>query len=102
MCIFSNLSVNFALNKPIGEYAKLLSISTSRFRHLFTEEFGVSPHKMLLDIRLQNAKHFLTETDLSISEIARQVGYDDALYFSQIFKKQTGKTPKEYRETMKQ
>lgn len=95
--VVDDMSVNFALNKPIGEYAKLLNISTSRFRHLFTEEFGVSPHKMLLDIRLQNAKHFLTETDLSISEIAKQVGYDDALYFSQIFKKQTGLSPKLYR-----
>lgn len=95
--VLDDMNMNYSSKKSIDEYAKLLNISTSRFRHLFAEVYGISPHKMLLNIRIQKAKHFLLETDLSISDIAKQVGYDDALYFSQIFKKHTGFSPKLYR-----
>ncbi len=95
--VVEDMNMNYSSKKSIDEYAKLLNISTSRFCHLFAEVYGISPHKMLLNIRIQNAKHFLLETDLSISEIAKQVGYYDALYFSQIFKKHTGFSPKLYR-----
>lgn len=95
--VIDDMNANFASKKSCDEYAKMLNISTARFQHLFAENFGISPHKMLLNIRIENAKHFLLETDLSISEIAKQVGYDDALYFSHIFKKHTGFSPKLYR-----
>lgn len=95
--IIEDMNINFSLKRSIDEYAKMLNISAVRFQHLFTETFGISPHKMLQNIRLENAKHFLLETDLKVLEIAKQVGYDDALYFSQIFKKHTGLSPKFYR-----
>lgn len=59
----------------------------------------MTPLQYLLNIRLTNAKKLLETTDYSINEIALIVGYDNALYFSRLFHKHVGVSPREYRET---
>ena len=51
----------------------------------------------IIEIRIQNAKQFLTQTNMDIMDIASEVGYSDLKYFSKIFKKVTGINPSEYR-----
>lgn len=53
--------------------------------------------ELLLQERIQAAKSLLSGTDLRISEISRQVGIGDYNYFSKIFKRETGRSPREYR-----
>ena len=60
---------------------------------------GVPPLKYLTSIRIARAKELLTGTDIPISEIGELVGYDNPLYFSKIFKKNTGLSPREYRRS---
>ena len=79
-------------------YADMLYISVSRFNHFFKESVGVSPHKYYMNIRMKNAQELLEQTDLQINVIAKNCGYEDALYFAQAFKKQVGTTPSEYRK----
>lgn len=99
--IVEEMKTNFADCNDISYYAKMCNLSISRFAHLFTENYGLSPYKYLLNIRLSQAKYLLTQTNINISEIAKSVGYDDPFYFSRIFKKNFGISPNKYRQLNK-
>lgn len=66
----------------------------------FKKAFGKSIIHYLIDIRISEAKALLVETSLSCSVIAEMVGFDDANYFSRIFKKRIGFSPLQYRNTV--
>lgn len=80
-----------------GRYADIMHLSISRFDHVFKDEVGVSPLKYFTAVKMTVAKSLLDGTDMKLYEIAEQVGYGDALYFSQIFKKEVGQSPRNYR-----
>ncbi|MCQ2983196.1 MAG: AraC family transcriptional regulator [Treponemataceae bacterium] len=63
----------------------------------FNRNFGTSAMNFLNRIRIQNAQLLLSNTGLRISDIAERTGFTDEAYFSRAFKKQTGKSPREYR-----
>jgi len=58
----------------------------------------VPPMQYITSLRIAAAKGYLENSDKSIAEIAAAVGYENALYFSRIFKKRTGMTPSEYKQ----
>lgn len=66
----------------------------------FKKAYGKSIIHYLIDIRVSEAKALLVETSLSCSVIAEMVGFDDANYFSRIFKKRIGFSPLQYRNTV--
>ena len=67
-------------------------------RRRFTEEVGVSPHRYLSNLRLSLArKRLMNEQYMNIEAIARECGFDDAFYFSRLFKKTFGLSPREFR-----
>lgn len=82
----------------ISRLASLCNLSESRFLALFKQETGFSPISYLQRLRIEQSKHLLQSTKLSISEISASVGYDDPLYFSKIFKARVGISPQGYRE----
>jgi two-component system response regulator YesN len=73
-------------------------MSNSRFSTVFAQQSGKTFTEYLTGLRMNRAKELLRETDKRSSEIAFEVGYNDAHYFSYMFKKQTGMTPSEYRK----
>ena len=85
--------------KPITNesLAREYGMSLSGFAHLFKQETGISPREYLLQQRLSAACFLLENTDQSIGEIAANVGFVDALYFSKFFHTRTGMSPTEYR-----
>ena len=77
-----------------SELAKLCNMSEVIFRKLFNIRFGVSPKKYIIQGRMQIAKAMLENGEYeSISQVAREVGYDDSLHFSKSFKKVYGVSP---------
>ena len=72
----------------------------SWFRKLFKEYTNVSPARFILELKLQKAKSLLLNSSLSVKEISYMVGYEDATYFTALFKKYTGFTPLAYREQL--
>ncbi len=94
----SNITSNFS----VKDYADELFLSVDRFSHLFTETVGVPPHRYMLTLKMNRAKQLLIQTDHSISEIAKFIGFGDPLYFSRIFKKHCGSTPMQFRKSAKQ
>lgn len=73
--------------------AEMLYISPTHLSKIFRENTGISPINYLIQIRLKRAKELLMYTDLSVKEIAETVGYQDASYFSKLFKKNYGLAP---------
>lgn len=94
MCVLENFQNNeFSMNQA----AAMVNISPSYFSTLFRQETGTTFIEYLTNVRLDKAKELLMCTDMRSSEIGYQVGYKDSHYFSYIFKKICGCTPKEYR-----
>ena len=90
-------------NKPISieQYASEHLMSVNWFIHSFRSIMKVSPMQYIVSLRIATAKGYLESSSKSIAEIANEVGYDNALYFSRLFKKRTGMTPSEYRRRSK-
>ncbi len=94
----SHIHQNYEKKLTIPFLAELEHVSPSRFRLLFREATGLSPMDYITVLRLNHARQLMLQTDNSLGEIARAVGYPDQLYFSRVFKKRTGLTPSDYRQ----
>ncbi len=96
--IAQNIVQNYA--NPNYELDALLKSAPYCYDYLcrlFRQELHTTPNKYLTDLRLQSAADLLRGgTGRSITEIARMCGYNDPLYFSRMFKKRYGVSPREY------
>ena len=79
------------------EVAAKLCLSYSSFRKTFKEYTGFSPARFINEVRMSKAKELLTNTSMSIKEVAYNVGYNNHDYFFTAFRHLTGQTPAEYR-----
>ncbi len=84
-------------NISLNSTAKAVNISTNYLSALFGQRAGVSFVEYLTQKRMTRAKQLLRQSDRRTGEIAQEVGYRDAHYFSFVFKKTQGCTPREYR-----
>lgn len=78
--------------------AEITCMSYSKFRKVFKEYTGFSPSQYIQEIRINMAKEMLTNTTMSIKEIAFELGYENKDYFFTVFKKVAGTTPINYRK----
>lgn len=95
------ITMHYNTDINIKELANSCNLSQSRFMYLFKEQTGMAPHAYLQTLRIKHSMTLLTSTQLKIVEIGKQCGYEDSLYFSRIFKKLVGISPKEYRKQNK-
>ena len=84
-------------NLKLEQLAKLCNLSLSTFKRRFKKEFENSPTNYINDKRLEKARELLSITDLPINEVAYEVGFQDSLYFTRLFKKKIGIPPSIYR-----
>lgn len=82
----------------LNEVAGRVSLSPSHFSTVFSQETGQTFKEYLTEVRIQRAKELLRSTTLRSLEISYQIGYSDPHYFSYVFRKHTGLSPKEYRQ----
>jgi AraC-like DNA-binding protein len=80
----------------IKEIADRSFMSEVYFRKLFKKEYGISPQKYIIDLRIQNAVGLISTGYYTLSEVAHMSGYNDYKYFSVEFKKAMGVSPSEY------
>lgn len=78
--------------------ANVANVSSNHFSALFSQNMGQTFIEYLTTLRMNKAKELLRCTGMRSSEIAGEVGYKDAHYFSYLFKKTQGMTPSEYRK----
>ncbi|TRX63740.1 hybrid sensor histidine kinase/response regulator transcription factor [Flammeovirga kamogawensis] len=85
----------------VPELAKIMDMSTIQLYRKMKTETGMPPVEFVRNIRLQKALELLKTSELNISEIAYEVGFNDPQYFRKSFKKQFGQTPTQYRKPIK-
>lgn len=92
--INQNLDMQFT-NKELADMANYHEYHLNR---LFLQTTGLSIHKYILKQRIEEAKRLLQNTELSVSQIAEQIGFQNSAYFSNYFKSIIGMTPLQYRK----
>ena len=98
---FKNLMYENLSNSDfdISDVIKKSGYSADHFRRCFKEETGTTPLGYLTDLRINRAKKLLRATPYqSIGSIAAGCGFSDEFYFSRVFRKETGISPREYRK----
>ncbi|MBQ7386710.1 MAG: helix-turn-helix transcriptional regulator [Clostridia bacterium] len=83
-------------NLNMSEVAAKSFMSCAYFRKIFKEEYGISPQKHLIKLRLQNAAVMISTSAYSLKEIAHMSGYNDYKYFTTEFKNHMGISPSKY------
>ncbi|HEX2948707.1 MAG TPA: AraC family transcriptional regulator [Armatimonadota bacterium] len=82
----------------LQDLARMAHLSLSQFSSLFKNLYGISPKAYLIRCRLNRASDLLAETDLSITEIATELGFAHLAHFGRLFREHSGITPREYRK----
>ncbi|MGI6333373.1 MAG: response regulator transcription factor [Saccharofermentanales bacterium] len=80
----------------LSDIADSVGLSTAHLGFLFKKETGVTLNRFITKVRMENAMEMLRQTDCKMYDIAVSVGYRSSQYFSQVFTRQIGCTPKEY------
>lgn len=91
------ISKNFSRNLTLDDVANQVHLNSAYFSTLFKQSTGSSFKEYLNMVRIEESKRLLANTDYSIIDIALATGFEDQSYFSKVFKKYTGLTPKQYR-----
>ena len=82
---------------PVRRLASVSGVSDAHFARAFKAAFGVPPHRYLLTRRIERAKTLLRDTDLPITEIAFDTGWNSLGTFGRVFRDITGEAPGELR-----
>lgn len=91
------ISNNFSKYLTLEEVATYVHLNPAYFSSVFKQSSGSSFKEYLNMVRVEESKRLLANTDYSIIDIAIATGFEDQSYFSKVFKKYTGLTPKQYR-----
>ncbi|MBS5940023.1 AraC family transcriptional regulator [Clostridium sartagoforme] len=97
MKIKNYIDAHYSQNITLDFLSDLSYMNKFHLVHTFTKEIGVSPINYVITRRIQEAKNLLATTNYSIRDIASIVGFSNSSYFSQMFRKVSGMSPKSYR-----
>ena len=89
---------NHTARITLDDLCRHCAISKSQLTRYFKEVFGKTPVQYIIELKLNSAKElFLNSPQLSIKNVANELGFEDQHYFSRIFTKNTGERPSEYK-----
>lgn len=91
------IAENYDKANPVTAMIRLSGLAERSFKRRFKQATGMAPLEYVHAIRLEEAKHMLETSDLSIEAIANQAGYEDAGYFSRLFRRKVNLSPAQYR-----
>jgi AraC family transcriptional regulator, exoenzyme S synthesis regulatory protein ExsA len=92
------MEANFRRNLPMKAFAQMCHRSLSSFKREFRMHYGTSPGRWLLERRLECSAHLLRTTNLSLTEIVFECGFEGSSHFSRAFKEKFGQPPRSFRE----
>jgi len=82
----------------LDQLAEMAGLSKRHFLRAFAESVGVTPHRYILSLRIEEAKRHLLTTGRPVTDIALDCGFSHAQHFSSSFRRMTGFTPSEFRQ----
>lgn len=88
----------FKISRKVTNYANLLHLSPNHLNKIIKAETGKPASEIINQICVLEAKVLLVQTQLDISEIATELGFEDISYFSRFFRRYAGVSPREYRQ----
>jgi transcriptional regulator GlxA family with amidase domain len=91
------IAENYQVPKPVTEMVRLSGLAERSFKRRFQQATGMPPLEYVHSIRIEEAKQMLETSDEPIEGIALDVGYEDAAFFSRLFKRKVNLTPAQYR-----
>ena len=98
---FKNLvELNFAKNLSVANYASLLNISAPQLNTIIKATTGKTTSEMILERVVLEAQQLLHFSEMTVSQISDQLGFDDSSYFARYFKKQVGLSPIDFRKNI--
>jgi AraC-like DNA-binding protein len=92
----SEIHENYSKPWKIGDMAKIMGLSPSRFASLYKNEFKISPTEDLIQTRIDQAKKMLSGSKVSIKKVSAACGFESVHYFHRAFKKRSSITPKHF------
>jgi YesN/AraC family two-component response regulator len=95
--VINYINENVDTKMQLVDLAALAQMSTFHFSRTFKSYIKLSPANYITKIKIEKSKGLLSDTDLNILQIALEVGFENQSYFSQVFKKEVGNTPEQYR-----
>lgn len=96
--VISHIERRYAEPIHMKELLAIACLSESQLLRVFRKATGFPPIDYLIRLRVKHAKELLRASELSISEVARQVGFSDTNYFTRQFQRITGMIPRNYRK----
>lgn len=99
--VIGYIQENYQNKITLEELSKICYMSPNYFCNYFHRETGKTPIVFINEYRIQKASKLLSQSDISISEAAVKVGFDNFSYFIKKFKEYKGVTPKQYKELVK-
>lgn len=95
--VIEYMSAHLADDISLRSLADVARLSSFHFARTFKESIGVPPHAFLRRLRCDKARDLLVRTDLSMGEVAAEVGYETPQAFARMFRAEIGSSPSEYR-----
>lgn len=94
------INENYFEELTLSGLSEKYAVESSYFSKLFKQETGENLMLYIASRRMEKAKELMRREDINIAEVAFMVGYDDYTYFSKVFKKHVGVSPREYRNRL--
>ena len=95
--VLEHIEANYSSDLTVEGIAQHIGLQRSYLTKLFSRQMGCNIQQYLIGYRIRVAIALLSDTSLSIGDIARSVGYDDSFLFSKNFHRFTGRSPRDYR-----
>ncbi|MCX6992782.1 MAG: arabinose operon transcriptional regulator AraC [Kiritimatiellaeota bacterium] len=92
------MCANSAKKITLADLGRVCSLSPSRLSHLFKRQMGETPMQYLEQRRIERAKDLLQMTSKTVAQVAYAIGFENPFYFSRVFKRRTGKSPRQIRQ----
>lgn len=99
--VMETITENLAHTHPVEELANGVGLSRMQLSSLFKKFIGCTLTAWREERRMARATQLLTESSLQVQEVAQQVGYEDPLYFSRVFSRLVGTSPRQYRDSIR-
>jgi AraC-like DNA-binding protein len=97
--VIGALENDFSKDWKLEDLLKIAHMSRSNLMRVFRKATGQTPIEYLVRLRIQRAMELLRNTDLTITEIALQAGFNDSNYFTRQFRRIVGEPPRTFRQT---